>query len=67
VLTGGLEADHLIDMGAGPEDVGHPRVGENGDMGLGKIGADGPHRRGGHDRITDPVGGTDQNFLGFEG
>ena len=45
-----------IHLGAGGKDIRHPGVGQDGYLGGGKILPDGPHRRGGHDGVADPVG-----------
>ena len=57
----------LIDMGTGDKDIRHPGVDQNGDMGLGKILPNGAHRRGGHHRVADPVGGTNEDLFRGEG
>jgi hypothetical protein len=55
-----------IQVWAVGENVRNPWQGKKRDVRLGKITPDGAYSRRGHDGVTDPVGGTDQNLCRFQ-
>ena len=59
--------ENTINMRTGRKHITYPGQGQQGDLGIREIFTYGPDCRGGHNRIADPVGGTDKEPLRFFG